>query len=62
MRFTRTGTNLSGVMRDMVHDLDWGGGRAVTSAYPFFNDQDSPFLHNLDVPGYAALHFFTSHL
>ena len=39
-------------MRDLIHMLDPGSGRAVTSAYPFFNDQDSPFLHNLDVPGY----------
>ena len=51
MRFTRTGASLAGKMHDMVHQLDPGSGRAVTSAYPFFNDQDSPFLHNLDVPG-----------
>lgn len=52
MRFTRQGANLSVVMRDMVHELDWSSGRAVTSAYPLIHDQDSAFLDALDVPGY----------
>ena len=51
MRFTKTGTNLAGQMRNLTHVLDPQSGRGVTSAYPFFNDQDSPFLHELDVPG-----------
>jgi hypothetical protein len=40
------------VMSNMTHLLDPDSGRASTSAYPFFNDQDSSFLHQLDVPGY----------
>lgn len=53
MRFTKYGTNLSVVLRDYVHAADIpGSGRAVTSAYPMLNDQDSQFLHNLEVPGY----------
>jgi beta-galactosidase len=51
MRFTRTGANLSAVMRDFIHSLDPGSGRAVTSAYPLIHEQDSPFLHNLEVDG-----------
>ena len=52
MRFTRAGANLSAVMTAMVHSLNPGSGRAVTSAYPLIHEQDSPFLHNLDVVGY----------
>merc|ERR1712190_456209 len=52
VRFTKTGANLAGVMRNITRRLDPDSGRGVTSAYPFFNDQDSPFLHQLDVPGY----------
>ena len=53
MRFTRAGTNLSATMVSMIHQtLDPGSGRAVTSAYPLIHEQDSPFLHNLDVAGY----------
>ena len=52
MRFTRTGAGLAAEMRNMTRALDPDSGRGVTSAYPFFNDQDSAFLHQLDVPGY----------
>ena len=52
MRFTRSGGNLSGVMVEMVHSMNPGSGRAVTSAYPLIHEQDSAFLHNLDVAGY----------
>ena len=52
MRFSRAGGNLSGIMTEMVHSMNPGSGRAVTSAYPLIHDQDSPFLHNLDVAGY----------
>ena len=38
-------------MHDYVHALDPGSGRAVTSAYPLIHEQDSKFLHNLDVTG-----------
>jgi hypothetical protein len=55
MRFTTQGRALAVSMRDLVHALDVAGsGRAVTSAYPMLNEQDSPFLHSLDVPGCAA--------
>ena len=53
MRFTSGGVNLSVSMRDIVHQVDApGSGRLVTSAYPMLNDQDSPFLHSLEVAGY----------
>ena len=53
MRFSKAGGNLSGVMTALVHQLDVpGSGRAVTSAYPLIHEQDSPFLHHLDVVGY----------
>lgn len=39
-------------LRDYVHALDPGSGRAVTSAYPMLQIQDSKFLHALDVAGY----------
>jgi hypothetical protein len=52
MRFTRQGANLSATMVELVHALDPGSGRAVTSAYPLIHEQDSAFLHNLDVAGY----------
>mmetsp|Transcript_58349 Transcript_58349/g.115802 ORF Transcript_58349/g.115802 Transcript_58349/m.115802 type:complete len:546 (-) Transcript_58349:202-1839(-) len=52
MRFGEAGANLSKVMHDYVHALDPGSGRAVTSAYPLIHEQDSKFLHNLDVTGY----------
>ena len=52
MRFTQTGTNLSAIMRDYVHSLNPGSNRAVTSAYPLIHEQDSPFLHNMEVAGY----------
>ena len=39
-------------LRDYVHSLDPGSGRAVTSAYPMVAEQDSKFLHELDVAGY----------
>ena len=49
MRFTRSGGNLSGIMVEMVQSMNPGSGRAVTSAYPLIHEQDSTFLHNLDV-------------
>jgi beta-galactosidase len=52
MRFTRTGDTLAAEMCNLTRQLDPDSGRATTSGYPFFNDQDSPFLHLLDVPGY----------
>jgi len=55
MRFTKAGENLSVVLSQFIKANDAGGadsGRAITSAYPMLNDQDSPFLHNLGVPGY----------
>ena len=52
MRFTRRGAALSANMTAMVHALNPGSGRAVTTAYPLIHEQDSPFLHNVDVAGY----------
>ncbi len=52
MRFTHSGTELAGEMCNMTRTLDPDSGRGTTSGYPFFNDQDSAFLHELDVPGY----------
>ena len=40
------------MLRDYVHALNPESGRGVTSAYPMIHEQDSPFLHNLDVAGY----------
>ena len=48
--FELGGNSLSAIR--LVHQLNPGSGRAVTSAYPLINEQDSPFLHNLDVAGY----------
>ena len=53
MRFTHAALNISLEMRALIDRLDNPhSGRAITSAYPMLNEQDSDFLHALDVPGY----------
>ena len=51
-RWTDAVANVAVALRDYVHALDPGSGRAVTSAYPMLSEQDSKFLHTLDVAGY----------
>ena len=43
---------VAATLRNYIHALDPGSGRPVTSAYPMLREQDSQFLHNLDVAGY----------
>ena len=51
-RWTDSVAAVAVALRDYVHALDPGSGRAVTSAYPMLQIQDSKFLHDLDVAGY----------
>ena len=51
-RWTDPVAAIAVTVRDFVHALDPGSGRAVTSAYPMLAEQDSKFLHALDVTGY----------
>merc|ERR1711957_212929 len=51
-RFSEWGVQMCSSMSKEVHRLDPGSGRPVTSAYPLIHEQDSQFLHNLDVAGY----------
>jgi beta-galactosidase len=52
MRFSAAGVALAQQMKALIESLDAASGRAVTSAYPLIHEQDSPFLHTLDVAGY----------